>query len=48
VSAIPLSPEFLRGLREAEATYRHLVEARQADADTAAGWSIDRAVCGSK
>jgi two-component system, NarL family, sensor histidine kinase UhpB len=26
VSTIPLSPEFTRGLREAEATYRHLVE----------------------
>ncbi len=26
MSAIPISPEFLRGLREAEATYRHLVE----------------------
>jgi PAS domain S-box-containing protein len=26
VSAIPLSPEYLRGLQEAEATYRHLVE----------------------
>jgi PAS domain S-box-containing protein len=26
VSAIPLSPEFLRGLKEADATYRHLVE----------------------
>jgi PAS domain S-box-containing protein len=26
VSTIPLSPEFMRGLREAEATYRHLVE----------------------
>jgi PAS domain S-box-containing protein len=26
VSAIPISPEFLRGLREGEATYRHLVE----------------------
>jgi PAS domain S-box-containing protein len=26
VNTIPLSPEFLRGLQEAEATYRHLVE----------------------
>jgi two-component system, NarL family, sensor histidine kinase UhpB len=26
VTSIPLSPEFLRGLREGEATYRHLVE----------------------
>jgi PAS domain S-box-containing protein len=26
VSTIPLSPEFTRGLQEAEATYRHLVE----------------------
>jgi two-component system sensor histidine kinase UhpB len=26
VNTIPLSPEFMRGLREAEATYRHLVE----------------------
>jgi len=26
VSTIPLSPKFLRGLQEAEATYRHLVE----------------------